>query len=86
MYEREGKAITNFEKLLPDIGSDLAREITKDPYNFDFLTLREGYDEKELKDALMDLLLSVENTGLLSEILNNLLICCSTTYKNTVML
>ena len=47
---REGKAITNFEKLLPDIGSDLAREITKDPYNFDFLTLREGYDEKELKD------------------------------------
>lgn len=27
--------------------------MTKDPYNFDFLTLREGYDEKELKDALM---------------------------------
>ena len=54
LYEREGKAITNFEKLLPDIGSDLAREITKDPYNFDFLTLREGYDEKELKDALMN--------------------------------
>ncbi len=31
LYEREGKAITNFEKLLPDIGSDLAREITKRP-------------------------------------------------------
>ncbi len=45
LYEREGKAITNFEKLLPDIGSDLAKEITKDPYNFDFLTLKEGYDE-----------------------------------------
>lgn len=29
------------------------QEMTKDPYNFDFLTLREGYDEKELKDALM---------------------------------
>ena len=27
--------------------------MTKDPYNFDFLALREGYDEKELKDALM---------------------------------
>ena len=54
LYEREGKAITNFEKLLPDVGSDLAKEITKDPYNFDFLTLREGYDEKELKDALMN--------------------------------
>lgn len=54
LYEREGKAITNFEKALPDVGSDLAKEITKDPYNFDFLTMREGYDEKELKDALMD--------------------------------
>ena len=54
LYERDGKAITNFDKLLPDIGSDLAREMTKDPYNFDFLTLREGYDEKELKDALMN--------------------------------
>lgn len=54
LYEREGKAITNFEKVLPDIGSDLAREITKDPYNFDFLTLRSNYDERELKDALMD--------------------------------
>jgi len=54
LYEREGKAVTNFDKLLPDAGSDLAREITKDPYNFDFLSLREGYDEKELKDALMN--------------------------------
>lgn len=54
LYEREGKAVTNFDKMLPDIGSDLAKEITKDPYNFDFLTLREGYDEKELKDALMN--------------------------------
>lgn len=54
LYEREGKAITNFAKLLPNSGSELAKEITKDPYNFDFLTLREGYDEKELKDALMN--------------------------------
>ncbi|MCD7724234.1 MAG: PDDEXK nuclease domain-containing protein [Clostridiales bacterium] len=53
LYERQGKAITNFEMLLPANGSDLAKAITKDPYNFDFLTLRENYDEKELKDALM---------------------------------
>ena len=53
LYERQGKAISNFDKVLPDIKSDLAQEMTKDPYNFDFLTLREGYDEKELKDALM---------------------------------
>ena len=53
LYERHGNAITNFENTLPAPQSDLAREMTKDPYNFDFLTLREGYDEKELKDALM---------------------------------
>ena len=27
--------------------------MTKDPYNFDFRTIRKNYDEKELKDALM---------------------------------
>lgn len=53
LYERQGKAISNFSKVLPDIKSDLAQQMTKDPYNFDFLALREGYDEKELKDALM---------------------------------
>ena len=54
LYEREGKAITNFEYQLPANNSDLAQEMTRDPYNFDFLTIRENYDEKELKDALMD--------------------------------
>ena len=54
LYDRQGKAITNFQATLPDIQSDLAQAITKDPYNFDFLTLTEKYNEKELKDALMD--------------------------------
>ena len=54
LYERQGKAITNFSQTLPEVESDLAQEITRDPYNFDFLTIREKYDEKELKDALMD--------------------------------
>ena len=54
LYERQGKALTNFARTLPTEQSDLAQAITKDPYNFDFLTLREKYDEKELKDALMD--------------------------------
>ena len=54
LYEREGKAVTNFAKTLPSVQGDLAQAITKDPYNFDFLTIREKYDEKELKDALMD--------------------------------
>ena len=54
LYERQGKAITNFALTLPAIQSDLAQEITKDPYKFDFLTLTQSYNEKELKDALMD--------------------------------
>ena len=54
LYERQGKAVSNFSLTLPEVQSDLAQDITKDPYNFDFLTIREKYDEKELKDALMD--------------------------------
>ena len=54
LYERQGKAITNFTLTLPAPQSDLAQEMTRDPYNFDFLTIRARYDEKELKDALMD--------------------------------
>lgn len=54
LYERNGKAITNFADTLPTEESDLAQAITKDTYNFDFLTLREKYDEKELKDALIE--------------------------------
>jgi predicted nuclease of restriction endonuclease-like (RecB) superfamily len=47
LYQREGKAITNFETRLPESKSDLARETLKDPYNFDFLMLREKHDEQE---------------------------------------
>ena len=45
LYQHQGKAITNFNRLLPDIQSDLAKETLKDPYNFDFLTLTENYTE-----------------------------------------
>ena len=54
LYEREGKALTNFAQTLPAIQSDLAQAIAKDPYNFDFLTIQETYNEKELKDALLN--------------------------------
>ena len=50
LYERQGKAITNFALTLPAPQSDLAQEMTRDPYSFDFLTIRAQYDEKELKD------------------------------------
>jgi len=53
LYQRNGKAITNFDIRLPKPQSDLANEITKDPYSFDFLTLRKSYDEKELENALV---------------------------------
>ena len=54
LYERQGKAINNFETTLPTIGKDLAKQITKDPYIFDFIECRNDYDEKELKDALIE--------------------------------
>lgn len=54
LYDRQGKAISNFQYSLPEPQSGLAQEITKDPYNFDFISIREDYDEKSLKDALMD--------------------------------
>jgi len=53
LYEREGKAMTNFSKSLPAPQSDLAQQIIKDPYNFDFLTLTENYNERELEQNLI---------------------------------
>lgn len=53
LFKRAGKAITNFEAALPAPQSDLAREILKDPYNFDFLTLTEKYNEREFEHALI---------------------------------
>ena len=53
LYEREGKAVTNFKSALPLPQGDLAQEITRDPYNFNFLTIDADYREKELKSALI---------------------------------
>lgn len=41
LYERQGKAITNFSNTLPALQGELAQQITKDPYTFDFLSIRE---------------------------------------------
>ncbi len=54
LWQSQGKAVNNFDRLLPDVQSDLAKETLKDPYNFDFLTLTENYKEKELEDALVE--------------------------------
>ncbi len=53
-FERYGKAITNFEKRLPEPQSHLAQEMLKDPYNFDFIELADNYREKELEQGLID--------------------------------
>lgn len=54
LYERDGKAITNFQTTLPAIQSDLAQQITKDPYQFDFLDLREKFDERDIENELVN--------------------------------
>lgn len=54
LYERHGKAITNFKNTLPEVTSDLAQEITKDPYNFAFSGITKPYNERILKDALLN--------------------------------
>lgn len=53
LYVAQGAALTNFDSRLPVPQGKLAGEILKDPYNFDFLTMKEGYDERELEDALV---------------------------------
>ena len=53
LFDRRGRAITNFKSTLPEVGSDLAQQLTKDPYHFDFLSISQSYHEKELKSALI---------------------------------
>ena len=54
LYEREGKALTNFKNTLPEVTSELAQELTKDPYNFAFTGITQPYNERVLKDALLN--------------------------------
>lgn len=54
LYHRQGGAISNFHATLPPTQSDLARELLKDPYTFDFLSLGEAAQERELEQGLID--------------------------------
>lgn len=54
LWQRQGKAITNFEQTLPALQSELARELIKDPYSFDFLNLAQEHKERDLESALMN--------------------------------
>lgn len=53
LYERDNKALNNFQNALPAPMSDLAQEITKDPYNFAFAGITGKYNEALLKKALV---------------------------------
>lgn len=53
LWQRQGKAISNFAHTLPPAQSDLAEQSLKDPYVFDFLSLTEAVQERELEQALV---------------------------------
>lgn len=52
IYKEQGRALTNFSHLLPEVQSRLAQEIVKDNYDLSFISLRKDFEEKELEDAL----------------------------------
>jgi predicted nuclease of restriction endonuclease-like (RecB) superfamily len=53
LYERQGKAINNFNTTLPQVQSDLAHALLKDPYHFEFITMSEKAKEKDLELKLV---------------------------------
>lgn len=53
LFRSQGAALTNFEQTLPSPQSQLAKELLKDPYHFEFLTMKTGYDESDLEEALV---------------------------------
>jgi predicted nuclease of restriction endonuclease-like (RecB) superfamily len=54
LYRRQGKALTNFTRSLPSPQSELAQQLLKDPYNFDFLTIGEDALERDLERGLLE--------------------------------
>lgn len=54
LFARQGSAISNFKKTLPDPQSDLAQQTIKDPYSFDFLTMTQPYNERDIENQLVE--------------------------------
>lgn len=52
LYKSHGKAISNFREYLPEAQSRMAQEITKDNYDFGFITVPVNYREEQLEVAL----------------------------------
>lgn len=53
LFHTQGAAVTNFDTTLPASQSQMAKEILKDEYNFEFLTMKARYDEHDLEEALV---------------------------------
>ncbi len=56
LYERQGledNKSSNYREQLPSPQSDLAHELLKNPYNFDFLTISKEAHEREIEKALV---------------------------------
>lgn len=57
LYERQaiqGIKVSNYSQHLPKLQSDLAHEMLKDPYNFDFLTIQGEAHERAIENALIN--------------------------------
>lgn len=54
LHTRKGKALTNFARTLPASQSDLAHELIRDSYSFDFLSLGPKMSERELELSLLE--------------------------------
>ncbi len=54
LHERQGRALNNFGQVLPPADSDMAAQVFKDPYLFDFLGTADPRKEREVELALVD--------------------------------
>lgn len=54
LYNRQGKAISNFKLTLPETDGDLAQQLLKDPYDFSFIGLGKKAKERDLEDKLVE--------------------------------
>jgi len=53
LHKRQGTIVNNFDQTLPDINSELAKQLFKDPYIFDFMTLSAPFTEREIELELV---------------------------------
>ncbi len=53
LYQSQGAALSNFDNILPAEQIQLTQQLFKDPYHFEFLSLKQDYDEKDLEEALV---------------------------------